>query len=61
MTIYGYIDHDQEQICMICGEIIPQIEKESECAEQGLNGYACYSCQNQKSDWNKIIGLILEY
>jgi len=59
-NMYGYIDHEQEQVCLICGEIIPQIENESECAELGRNGYACYDCQNQKADWNIIIGLKID-
>jgi len=58
--VYGYIDHEEEKVCMICGEIIPQVEKESECAELGDNGYACYACQNGKSDWHEIIGLDIE-
>ena len=45
----NYYDHGTEQVCCICGEVIPQVEHESRNAEKTEKGYICWLCQNQKS------------
>ena len=45
----NYYDHGQEQVCVICGEAIPQVEHESKNAELTSQGYICRTCQNTKS------------
>jgi len=48
-TPQGYYNHGSAQVCVICGETIPQFEKESKNAEKTKKGFVCWSCQNQKS------------
>jgi hypothetical protein len=54
-TPYGYVDHDRDRICAFCGEPIPQVEKESQCAElcNDDKSYICYACQNGRGGEHK--------